>query len=163
MKCGVFYDEQSGGMFCGDDESGKQIVEYNLAMDEYIINISGGAGDVLHRVEFHTNMGKELSVGESTEGTYFNLSVPEGHVKDIAFGYGGHLHNIGAHFQLPPPQSVPSHSYMMITEENKEDDDKYMSELLKNEKQMKEFKANMSEERKSESKFNYSINIQICI
>ena len=158
----IFYDEQSGGMFCCEDESGKQIVEYNLDMDEYIINISGGAGDVLHQVEFHTNMGKELSVGESLGGTYFDLSVPGGHARDIAFRYGGHLHNIGAHFQLPPPQPVPSQSYMMLTEENKEDDI-YMQELLKKEKQMKKFKAKMSEERKSQSKFTYSIYIQLCI
>ena len=152
----IFYDEQSGGMFCGEDESEKQIVEYNLDKDEYITNISGGSGDVLHRVEFHTNMGKELYVGENPGGTYFNLSVPGGHVRDIAFGYGGYLHNIGAHLQLPPPQPYT------MTEKNNEDD-KSMPELLKKEKQMKEFKANMSEERKNKSKLNYSINIQICI
>ena len=82
----ILYDEESEGMFCGYDESRKQIVEYNLEIDEYIMNISGGAGDVLHRVEFHTNKGREVSVGESLGGTSFNLSVPGGHVRDIAFG-----------------------------------------------------------------------------
>ena len=50
----------------------------------------------------------------------------------------------------------------MMTEEDKEDD-KYLQELVKKEKQMKEFKAKMSEEKKNQSKFNFSINIQIWI
>ena len=149
----IFYDKASGGAHCGDQDSGKQMVEYSLGADEHITHISGGAGLVLNRAVFHTSKGRKLPVGGSLGGGSFALSLPGGYVRDIAFGYGGHLHNIGAYFQFPLLQ--PN----MITEEDNEDD----TEPLKKEKQMKEVKSKMSEERKSQSKFNYSINIQICI
>ena len=121
------------------------------------LDISGGAGE-----EFHTCRGRELPFGESLGENSFNLSAPGGYAMDFAFGNGGHLHNIGDHFQLPPSQSVPSQPNMMMTEEDNEGD-KYMPEILNRERQMKEFKAIMPEERENQGKFNYSINIKICI
>ena len=113
----IFYDNQSGGAYFGYQEINESRCK-NLVLGntEYLMEIKGRFNNVMRGLVFITSLGREFKAGESIstdmEGATFSLKQGINIIRDITWGMGGYLHNIGAHFQLPPPQPY------MMTEEN---------------------------------------------
>ena len=105
-----FYDGVSAGARMGSEhKAGVVYQDFVLAPGEYIQSVTGRAGDLIDYICFTTTTGRTQAFGSSTGGDPFNLSVPGQVVKGFTVGFGGHLHNIGAHFgpvYAPPVRSA---------------------------------------------------------
>lgn len=69
-----------------------------LDPDDYIVEVTGNAGNLVDRICFKTHKGKTVSWG-GPDGHQFNISVPPGmRVVGFAGGTNGHLHNFGVYY-----------------------------------------------------------------
>lgn len=96
----VFYDGQSAGAKFGSAyHPGVAHQDFVLEHGEQIIEISGAHGDIIDSINFHTSHWRMEHFGVSTGGNPFSIKVLDDWVvKGLVYGFGGHMHFIGAHF-----------------------------------------------------------------
>jgi len=95
----VYYEGgKTAGQRTGWDSTGQVIQHVTLNPGETIMEISGNYSNVVHRLCFVTDQGRNIQFGTNMNGTPFVLSINGMGVKDLKMGIGGHLHYIGATF-----------------------------------------------------------------
>ena len=90
------YGQKHTASFDFEDEN-IETTMVNLAVDEFIVGVSGKLSNVISQLTFKTNKGNEITAGQA-DGEEFEMDIPEGYcVGVIQGGKNGDIHNIKVH------------------------------------------------------------------